>query len=286
MNKVLDVFLLIFISVFLISQIAYGTDSLNIIEQQSLDKFEESKKVKEVVEDDQLNIKKTIFDLKDELGREEFSDIKNIDEIVFGEPYKVIVADYAVIKDLINNKPILESIENSPYSWEVPIFRTREVLEPIGSFEVDIVDGKWGLAEVGGYMFPEDIAFSSSPEEISKFLEENQIENINSFFRICISELGTDFLYVNTDDNEYFIPLIYNVESSYGYKNRQILARDELVEKIEEPIKRLGENKDLDIGSSPDTTSPNKINKYAIVLISSLSIFLIILLSNRKFKKA
>lgn len=89
-----------------------------------------------------MNIKKTIFDLKDELGREEFSDIKNIDEIVFGEPYKVIVADYAVIKDLINNKPILESIEKSPYSWEVPIFRTREVLEPIGSFEVDIVDGK------------------------------------------------------------------------------------------------------------------------------------------------
>lgn len=232
-----------------------------------------------------MNIKKTIFDLKDELGREEFSDIKNIDEIVFGEPYKVIVADYAVIKDLINNKPILESIENSPYSWEVPIFRTREVLEPIGSFEVDIVDGKWGLAEVGGYMFPVDIEFSSNPEEISKFLEENQIENINSFFHICISELGTDFLYVNTDDNEYFIPLIYNVESSYGYKNRQILTRDELVEKVEEPIKRLEENKNLDIGSSPDTTNPNKINKYAIVLILSLSIFLIILLSNRKFKK-
>lgn len=134
-------------------------------------------------------------------------------------------------------------------------------------------------------MFPEDIAFSSNPEEISKFLEENQIENINSFFHICISELGTDFLYVNTDDNEYFIPLIYNVESSYGYKNRQILTRNELVEKVEEPIKRLEENKNLDIGSSPDTTNPNKINKYAIVLILSLSIFLIILLSNRKFKK-
>ena len=63
------------------------------------------------------------------------------------------------------------------------------------------------------------------------------------------------------------------------------MTRDELVEKVEEPIKRLEENKNLDIGSSPDTTNPNKINKYAIVLILSLSIFLIILLSNRKFKK-
>ncbi|MDD3269444.1 MAG: hypothetical protein PHX14_08990 [Syntrophomonadaceae bacterium] len=245
--------------------------------QQSLDIAKEKSEVQQAI--NTLDPKTFIIDKKEELELNELDNINSSTELEYGEAYKVFIANKTVIQTLIDGKNLSKVLPNAPYHWEFPI-TVKESMKPIASFTVAFVDNKWQVAEIGGYLSPEQSVFSSKPNDLNLLFNNLPLDEANSYFHFRISSLHADFLYLEDADEEYFIPLIHSRDELYGLKNKTIYTRDEIVSALGPKIEE-----NLNSSNPAPTGNPNIKKIKANYIFYAFSFIVIVFLGYKKLSK-
>jgi len=219
-----------------------------LTKQQSLDMAKEKSEIEQAINDSKYSPKNFLIKYKEEflvkdkdnIGLKELTDIKSTNELEYGNSYKVVIADKNVMQALVNGTNLSTVLQTAPYYWEIPVLlKDGDPKKPVSSFTVDKYDGKWQVAEIGGRLSPEHSYLSSSAEDLIAFFKDHSLQDANSFIHFSILSQHMDFLYVATEDQEYFVPLIHSRDELYGLKNMTIYTRNELNSTIVPVIKEI-----------------------------------------------
>ncbi|MDK2805968.1 hypothetical protein PGH24_01075 [Thermoanaerobacterium thermosaccharolyticum] len=235
MKKVL-IFVVIVMLILISTFPAFAATPINTLVQQQLDLAKEKDQVEGAISDSQSNPKKFLVDNKHELGRKELMDVSNPDDLIYGKAYKVYIANKEVVQDLIEGKNISNALLNAPYEWEVPVkFNNKSV----ASITVSFLDNRWNVGEIGGYLSPDSIDFVSNPDGITSYLDNNNLKEAKTFIHFRVPSLHSDFLYIEANSGEYFIPIIHGEGKSelYGLKDKKIYTKDEIISAIGPTLK-------------------------------------------------
>lgn len=224
------------------------------IKQQSLDMADEKAQIEDVMKNSKFNPKEALIDL----NRSSLSEIESPDELEYGAPYKVVIPNKDVRPALLGGTSLAKSLKESPYYWVVPVLAKRDS-KPVASFTIAYHENKWQIVEVGGYLSPEHSLFSSDPAELADFLKNNSLENTDSFVHFRLLGLHMDFLYLNTKDQEYFIPLIHARDELYGLYSKTVYTRNEVAAAIG-PILKEGSGPNPPITGRPAIESVPAMN--------------------------
>lgn len=202
------------------------------IKQQSLDMADEKAQIEDVMKNS--NPKGALVDL----NGSSLSEIESPDELEYGTPYKVVIPNKDFRQALLDGTSLAKSLKEPPYYWIVPVLAKRgSDSKPVASFTIAHYENKWQIAEIGGYLSPEHSLFSSDPAELAAFLKNNSLENADSFVHFRMLGLHMDFIYLNTKDQEYFVPLIHARDELYGLYSKTVYTRDEVVAAIGPALK-------------------------------------------------
>ena len=195
---------------------------------------------------------------KDSLARKELDSINSPTELSYGEPFKVYIANKSVAQALIDNKPITDLIKQCAYYWEVPIVNSQGI--PVASSRVEFFQGKWLLVEVGGSLSPGDLATASDPVRLSGLFGAKGIKDGESYVHLAFPSLHSDFLVIQSEDNEFLTPLIYGPKAVdvEGLKRGEVYSRQQTASAIGPILKRLADNPGLESGRPMDVVSSNK----------------------------
>lgn len=203
------------------------------INQQSLNKADEKAQIEDIINNSKLNPKRFLVENKNDLNRSSLSKTESPSQLEYGTPYKVVSFNGNAIQALLDGTNLTKSLHSSTHRWEIPVLATRgSHSEPVASFTIAHHENKWQIVEIGGYLSPEHSLFSSDPAELAAFLKNNSLENIDSFVHLRLLALHMDFLYLDTKDQEYFVPLIHGRDELYGLHSKTIYTRDEIVAAI------------------------------------------------------
>lgn len=222
----------------------------NAINQQSLDIADEKAQIEDIIRNSKLNPKRFLVENKDDLNRSSLSKTESPSELEYGTPYKVVSFNGNAIQALLDGTNITKSLHSSTHRWEIPVLATRgSHSEPVASFTIAHHENKWQIVEIGGYLSPEHSLFSSDSAELAAFLKNNSLENTDSFVHFRLLGLHMDFLYLDTKDQEYFVPLIHGRDELYGLHSKTIYTRDEVMSAIGPTLKE---------GSGPTPLIPGR----------------------------
>jgi hypothetical protein len=230
------------------------------ISQQSLNKADEKAQIEDIIKNSKLNPKEILVENKNDLNRSSLSEIESPAELEYGTPYKVVIPNEDVIPALLDGTSLDKSLKESPYYWEVPVLAKRgSDSEPVASFTIAHHENKWQIVEIGGYLSPEHSLFSSDPAELAAFLKNKSLINADSFVHFKLFFQHMDFLYLDTKDQEYFIPLIHGRDELYGLRSKTIYTRDEVVAAIG-PVLKGGSGPNPLISGQPAIASVPTMN--------------------------
>ncbi|MEG6617636.1 hypothetical protein V6C27_14665 [Peptococcaceae bacterium 1198_IL3148] len=246
------VLLIILISFIYVSVAFAAVPTEALINQQSLDTAKEKSKIEEAINLSKMNPKQFLVDKKNILNRNELTEIKSATELEYGNAYKVVSINKNVIQALLDGTNLATILQTTPYYWEFPVlFRKDSVIKPVASFKMAKHNNEWQVVEIGGYLSPEQINFSSNTAELNNILKNKSLGKVDSFIHFRWYSIHSDFLYISTEGKEYFVPLIHGRDELYGLRNKAVYTRDELVSAIGPIIK-----KNLEV-NSPITGYPS-----------------------------
>jgi len=256
-----------------------------LTQQQSLDMAKEKSEIEQDINDPKFSPKESLVKDKDVLGRKELVDIKSPNELEYGNAYKVVSADKNVMHALVDGTNLAAVLQTAPYHWEVPVlFKEGASKKPVASFTVAKSDNRWQIVEIGGYLSPEQSYFSSSSEDLIAFLKDNSLKDANSLIHFRILSRHMDFLYVATDDQEYFVPLIHSRDELYGLKNMVIYTRDEIASTIVPVIKESMDNPNPAPSGYPSSGDKNNNNKFPIIFLLGIFFTMSVVYGYKKIK--
>ncbi|WP_026487392.1 hypothetical protein [Caldanaerobius polysaccharolyticus] len=270
MKKILTIFVITILTLMPTFSVFAVTPINTLIQQQTLDLAKEKGQVERAIGDSQLSPKKFLVDKKGELGRKELMDVSKPDELIYGKAYKVFIANKEVVQNLIEKKNISNALLNAPYEWEVPVkFNGKEV----ASVTLAFLNNRWEVGEIGGYLSPASIDFVSNPDGITSYFDNNNLKEAEKFIHLRIPSLHSDFLYLDANNREYFVPIIHGEGKSelYGLKDKKIYTKDEIILAIG-PILKAGLNDTGMTTGRPSVASKDGLNNQVYYLIG-LTIF-------------
>ena len=209
----------------------------SFVEQRILDESIKNAKEKEQIlnalDNSPIDAREVLFEHDDAYIKENLKDLKNKQDLSFGEPYKVVVFSEDIVKALNEEGDISKAIDNSSYYWEVPILNNKNQ-KVVSTCIVDKENDKWQVVEVGSYLDSENVDLSNNYENISELMKQKNIEDIKDFAHIRCSLMGYDILYAKTDADEYFIPLRFENKVN-TFKDKNLYDKESCV-KIVKPI--------------------------------------------------
>lgn len=277
MRKNIIISLLLALSFLCFPIISMASPVDTAIQQQSLTNSKEKLDVEKAITNGNINPKDFLFRRKNDLGREELKNITSPENLSYGKPYKVVSANKELIENLMYNKPISMTLKNARYHWEIPvIYRNGGSAIPVASFSIDYINGRWEVVEIGGHLSPELSHFSSNQKDLVDYFKQNKIYNADLFIHFRIPSLGSDFLYILADNNEYFVPLIYRPGGNvFGLKNKTLYTRDQFVTTLKPFLETTLEYDESGLaGGAPigkKSTTPTSTTpfyyKYSLILI-------------------
>lgn len=283
----------IFITLFFVPTSFAATTIETLANQQILDQAKEKTEIEKVINTSKVDPKSFLVEEKDNLDRKELINVKSPTELKYGDAYKVIVADSNVEKALLNGTDLAIVLEQAPYKWEVPVIYQKE-LQPVASFTIDYFNGAWQIVEIGGYLSPKQSYLSSDSNELTNLWRNKlSLNTADSFFHFRSLSLHSDFLYLATEEQEYFIPLLHARDELYGLKNEEIYTRDELVSAIGPIIKENAGSNLITLGypslgtNSTNSTYPSNeknINKFPIIFLLGIFFIIAVIYGYRKIK--
>lgn len=210
----------------------------SFIERRILDESIKNAKEKEQIlnalDNSPIDAREVLFEHDDAYIKENLKDLKNKQDLSFGEPYKVVVFSEDIVKALNEEGNISKAIDNSSYYWEVPILNNKNQ-KVVSTCIVDKENDKWQVVEVGSYLDSENVDLSNNYENISELMKQKNIEDIKDFAHIRCSSMGYDILYTKTDAGEYFIPLSFEGSKVDTFKDKGLYDKESFI-KIVKPI--------------------------------------------------
>ena len=209
----------------------------SFVEQRILDESIKNAKEKEQIlnalDNSPIDAREVLFEHDAAYIKENLKDLKNKQDLSFGEPYKVVVFSEDIVKALNEEGDISKAIDNSSYYCEVPILNNKNQ-KVVSTCIVDKENDKWQVVEVGSYLDSENVDLSNNYENISELMKQKNIEDIKDFAHIRCSLMGYDILYAKTDADEYFIPLRFENKVN-TFKDKNLYDKESFV-KIVKPI--------------------------------------------------
>ena len=133
-----------------------------------------------------------------------------------GQPYQVYSFNnlevVASVKDY--KKGYIQSMLRPGYYWEYPLFDESGRLTTLAI--IGKRDGVWELARIGPYLSEPNEAiefFSANEEDIRKYLRGQGILNAKNIKHLRSAPLAADFIYAETEKEDYLIPLFAGIKS-------------------------------------------------------------------------
>ncbi len=121
----------------------------------------------------------------------------------FGRPYKLHGVDLSGVKTLNpNEKDAALSIIRSDYTWMYPLLDSSGKI--VESAELEKDNGKWRVYSTGGTT---EFEFVPGGDELANYLAEHGIIEVKEIKRFPVWAARMEFLYVNSGENQYLIPL-------------------------------------------------------------------------------
>jgi len=273
----------IFITLFFVSTSFAATPIETLTNQQSLDQAKEKAEIEQAIDLSKFNPKRILVENKDILSKNELKDVKSPTELEYGNAYKVVSADKNVIKALRDGTNLAIVLQAAPYHWEVPVlFQEESLNKPVASFTIAKQNNTWQIVGVGVPLSPEQSYFSSNSNELINFCKNMSLNTADSFIHFRIPSLHSDFLYIATEEQEYFVPLIHARDELYGLKNKTIYTRNELVAAIGPIIEKRINNPNL-ITGYPSSSDENN-NKFPIIFLLGIFFTMSVVYGYRKIK--
>lgn len=199
------VIVVLLITCFQLVTLAVNDDLTLLLDKIQLNVAEERNEVQKAI--DEFNVKEFLLKHKQQYDIKELFKVTNADELIYGTPYKVVIATRAIIDALLDGKNLTQFVTEAPYYWEFPVLLKNDPKQAVTSFQVHKTDGKWQVGEIGAFLRKEDLIFSSESNSIKTILKKNNVENVSSLYHLRIFSLRQDYLYLNSADQEYFIPV-------------------------------------------------------------------------------
>lgn len=281
-------FAVIIIILFFVPTSFAATPVETLINQQLLDQAEEKTEIEQAINLSKVSPKSFLVEEKDNLDRNELKDVKSSTELEYGKAYKVVSADKNVIQALLDGTNLSLALQAAPYHWEVPVFFQEGSLDkPVASFTIAKHDNAWQIVEIGGYLSPEQSYFSSDSNNLINLWKNKSLNTADSFVHFRIPSLHSDFLYIASEEQEYFVPLIHGREELYGLKSETIYTKEEVAVAIVPIIKERSENSLITGYSSSEAGSPyseNDSNKIPIIFILGIFFAMSAIYGYRKIK--
>ena len=218
-----------------------------------------------------IDAREIILTHEDNLTKQNLKGVKNKEDLSFGEPYKVIIFSKEIMYSLNNNSSDVEnSIQNSPYYWEVPILK-KSNNKPVSTCIIDKIENKWQIVEVGSNLTSDDINLSRNHKSITKLIRKNNITDIIDFAHIRIAEIGYDVLYIKSSKKEYFVPLNFEGNNSNKLKNKHLYSKESLSKEIKPLLANEDVNDSSELlfgGSALKETKPSLLERIVNLIVS------------------
>ena len=227
---------------------------------ESIDNSDEKEQILNSLYNSKIDAREVLFSHDDVLTNSNFKGVKNKQDLLFGEPYKVVLfSNY--IKDALNaGTTIEEAIDNSPYYWEVPIINSNNK-KVVSTCIVDKLENQWQIVEVGSNLDGNNVDLSKDHKKISKLMRKMNIKDIKYFAHIRFSQLGYDVLYAETDKDEYFIPLVFEGNKDSKLKDKFSYSKENFVKTIQ-PLLDIQSSDEILLGGSTTQYSKSVIFKF------------------------
>lgn len=231
MKKISILFIIALMVVYMIPVALADSPISELVYKQTINNAREKQNVEKAITDS--NNQEFLAQNKDIMGRNELKVIEKPEDVQYGTPYKVIIANKDVITTMLSGEPISNALLNAPYYWEAPILvGSTESKIVAASMTIDKLNDKWQVVETGGYLSPQLIDFSSNYGKIIAIIQGNGINEASSILHFRIPSLHSDFIYIADNNNEKFIPLFHNRETLYGLSNLKVYSQDEIINAI------------------------------------------------------
>lgn len=183
--------------------------------------------------------------------KEHYNDTKNLDiksqgDISYGDPFKVyhfisLILDEEnrayteeICKDFLAGEKLYKVLSKAPYFWEVPVLlKDGESFKPASSIDVgsptehSYMGGKMIIQKLPGFLSADKAYLCSQPNKVAELLKEKGITDADRFMNIKLTDYY-QFLYVQKDSEEYFVPLT----DGFDTKASTLYKRDEFQSKI------------------------------------------------------
>lgn len=177
------------------------------------------------------NVINTLIANIERFPAEDFSGITGPEDLVYGEPYKVALANKDLLTALQEGKKLSGTVLALPYVWEVPVLLKDNPEKAFCTFIVAFHNNAWRVVEIGGFLAKDEIVFAASKRKQLEVLKKNAVTNGTSCVHIRFSPVKIDYLYVESNNQEIFLPL--NHRRNIG-KNTDTPGKEKLKQNLKE----------------------------------------------------
>lgn len=225
----------------LAATVAAGNIMENLMDGNRLDKAPEREAVQNAIADGKVI--DTLIANSEQFGMEELSRVSGADELTYGEPYKVAMANKELVNALLEGRTLAGTIPTLRYIWEVPVILKSDPENPLCTFTVAFHNNAWRVVEIGGFLSREEISFAGSKNKQLGVLKKNAMDSGTSYVHLRIAAARIDYLYTQSGDQEFFIKINHRRRHDQNIdpvsKEKRKLSRKDVRAEVENRLKQL-----------------------------------------------
>lgn len=177
----------------------------NLIDGNRLEKAPEKEAVQNAIADSRVI--DILISNSDQFLMEDLSRVSGTDELAYGEPYKVAMANKDLVKAILDGKNLAETLPTLRYIWEVPVILKSDPESPLCTFTVAFHNNAWRVVEIGGFLARDEISFASNKNKQLSVLKKNALDSGTSCVHLRIPAARIDYLYTQSGNQEYFLKI-------------------------------------------------------------------------------
>jgi len=151
--------------------------------------------------------------------------------ISLGTPYKLCYMEKDYLEKYQQTGNFSSAISNR-YIWVVPYLDKNGKVAVTS--HVEFLDGSWQVTLLGLSLPKKDVAFSCDKEKIIEFLEQNNINNVEIFKHVRLSNPRLDAIYVKSGTEEYIIPMGFRPDKVKEIKLNSLYSLEEFMSLVKE----------------------------------------------------
>ena len=237
------IILIVLVAISLAATAAAGNIMENLMDNNRLANAPERDAVQSAI--DNGKVIDVLIANSDRFLAEDLSSVAGPDDLAYGEPYKVAMANKELVKALLDGKKLSGTVLGLRHIWEVPVVLKNDPEQALCTFTVALHNGAWRVVEVGGFLAKDEIGFAANKAKQLEALRKNALDNGTSYVHLRIPAARMDYLYTESNNQEYFLKMNHrrhagkNSITPAGDKKKQ--NRKEVMAEVETRLKELND---------------------------------------------